>query len=156
MEGNLAERVKAVQRESPIVNNPPTPKVELLRKRGKITLKTVFNITIRPDQPTKAARKIFFIRVFHWFSSGVFYQPSFVSFRKDRIHWKQERQIKIWKLSFSTERHELDLSPIDLGCCSTKIGTWLVVVGLESITLRRNNCWISYIQVSCSAVLENL
>ena len=65
--------VKAVQGGgAPIVNT--TPKVKLSRKGGKITLTTIFNITIRPDQPTKAVLKIFSSG---FFSSDVFYQPPF-------------------------------------------------------------------------------
>ena len=65
--------VKAVQGGgAPIVNS--TPKVENLEKGRKITLTTIFNITIRPDQPTKAFLKIFSSG---FFSPDVFYQSPF-------------------------------------------------------------------------------
>ena len=43
--------------------------------------------------------------------------------------------IKIQKLSFSTEKLEFDLSlpPIDLRCCSTKIGTRLCRIRINHI-----------------------
>ena len=70
--GPTVSLVKALHRESPIVNS--TPKVEHSRRGGKITEKTIFNITIRPDQPTKAVLKIFSSG---FISSHVFYQPPF-------------------------------------------------------------------------------